>query len=143
MDNEQIFGQLARYKEVIIAIKKHTGLKSVRLIAEKMNYSRGETISEYGSLKHYKPKKFRDFVYLLAKVFNINPDYILKGEGPIFLVKSEELAPLEDIMTPEELSQKIEGLEYSRAVLEGQLRKLKEQKAARDESTGPEKSPRK
>lgn len=126
MDTQKIEKQLERYKEAIIAIKARTGLKSVRRIAAEINYSRGETISEYGNIKHYKPQKFRDFIYLLARVFEINPDYVLEGKGPIFRKKSDEpLSPAER-MTPAERKQKIESLEYCKAVFEQQLTRLRE-----------------
>lgn len=130
MNKDQIESQLKRYKETIKAIKKRTGFKSVQLIAEQMNYSRGETISEYGSIKHYKPEKFRDFMELLAKVFDVNPSYILEGRGPVFKVKTQSAAAFRNEMTPQERREKIEGLEYSRAILESHLRRLREEEAA-------------
>jgi hypothetical protein len=130
MEKEQVTRQLARYKETIRAIKKRDGLGSVRLLAERMNYSRGETISEYGSIRHYKPEKFRDFVELLSRVFDVNPDYILNGKGPMFLAKTAPGTALPGEMSARELSEKIEGLQYARALLTEQLRRLREKQAA-------------
>lgn len=129
MDKEQINKQLGRYKETIAAIKKREGFKSVRTLAEQMNYSRGETISEYGNIKHYKPRKFQDFVGLLSRVFDVNPEYILNGNGSVFQPKATSPATLQPAMSDRERQIKIEGLEYARALLEEQLRILK-QKAA-------------
>lgn len=130
MDKTHINKQLTRYKETINAIKKRDGLKSVRLLAERMNYSRGETISEYGSIKHYKPRKFQDFVGLLSRVFDVNPDYILNGKGAVFQAKPSEPVAVASEMSDKERREKIEGLEYARAVLTGQLRLLREKRAS-------------
>ena len=132
MDKTHINKQLVRYKETIKAIKKRDGLKSVRLLAERMNYSRGETISEYGSIKHYKPRKFQDFVGLLSRVFDVNPDYILEGEGAVFQPKTSVPVSAAREMSDKERREKIEGLEYARAVLTEQLRILREKQASRE-----------
>lgn len=129
MDNEHVTNQLSRYKEAIKAIKKREGLASVRLLAERMNYTRGETISEYGSLKHYKPEKFRDFVALLCRVFDINPDYILSGRGPLFRPPTTPGAVFPGDMSAGEVQGKIEGLQYARALLTEQLRRLREKQS--------------
>ena len=141
MEKEQVTRQLARYKETIRAIKKREGLSSIRLLAERMNYSRGETISEYGSISHYKPEKFRDFVGLLSRVFDVNPDYVLSGKGPVFLAKATPGTAVPGEMSGRELSEKIEGLQYARALLTEQLRRLREKQAALERGTPSGKKP--
>lgn len=127
MNKKEIAGCVSRYKEVIGKLKKRPGMETQQLIAEKMLYKRGETISEYGNMKNFREPKFREFVGLLNKVFDVNPDYVLQGVGPRFSVPAGELAAAEDIPFSGPRDMQIKSLEYSISLLDAQIRKLKEQ----------------
>ncbi len=83
MTNKKILEQLARYKEIIKAIKETYNLDSEG-IAKKMNYNRAGTISEYGNINNYNEEKFQKFLELLHNFFGINVNYVLSGVGNIF-----------------------------------------------------------
>jgi len=125
MKHTEISGCLGRYKEVINTLKKRRGMETQQLIAEKMLYKRGETISEYGNAKNFKEPKFREFVGLLCKVFNVNPHFIFEAKGPMFLVREEELASLETVSREIPLDLQIQSIEYAITVLDAQLKTLR------------------
>lgn len=143
MERNEILVWLSRYKEVIRELKKRPGLGTQQRIAEHMLYKRGETISEYGNIRNFKEHKFRDFIGLLVKVFNVNPQYVFEGKGPKFLIREEELAPLQMFTSGQSLDSQIEALEFSISVLDAQLAKLRQDALKDKEKTDQQKPAKK
>lgn len=87
MDNSQveIKDRLKRLDIVLRKIKKDYNLKTNEAIAQKLNYKRSGTLSDYKNPNEYSEKKFLDFVNKLKNSFNVNPDYIINGKGEIYL----------------------------------------------------------
>jgi len=125
MDKREISACLGRYKEIIGILKQRPGLGTQQLIAEAMLYRRGETISEYGNVKTFREPRFREFITVLEKVFDVNPDYIMKGEQPRFHIREAELDALESIPFAGTVAQQIASVEYSIALLDAELENLK------------------
>lgn len=124
MDKSEIAACIGRYKEIIGILKQRPGLGTQQLIAEAMLYRRGETISEYGNARTFREPRFREFIGVLEKVFDVSPDYIMKGEQPRFRIRGAELDALEQIPFQGTVAQQIASVEYSIALLDAELENL-------------------
>lgn len=125
MDKKEISACIRRYKEIIGILKQRPGLGTQQLIAEAILYRRGETISEYGNIRSFKESRFREFIGLLDKVFDVNPEYIFRGQHPRFHIREADLAPLLDVPFSGSVTEQIASVEYAIALLDAEIAQLK------------------
>jgi hypothetical protein len=62
---------------------------------------------------------------VLEKLFDVNPDYIMKGEQPRFRIRGAKLDALEHIPFQGTVAQQIASVEYSIALLDAEVEHLK------------------
>ena len=143
MASQLVQERIERLDEVLKAIvRAYPRLKRQQDIARELGYSRKATLSDYKNPELYTEKKFRNFVHLLARVYRIDPGYVLEGHGTLFVIPETEMAEVPFPYEPEQRRQLARGMEFSIQVLQAQIRKYREQLSRLESAKAPKKPSR-
>jgi hypothetical protein len=138
-----ILDRIERLDEVLKAIvKAYPRIHKQQDIAHELGYSRKATLSDYKNPQLYTEKKFRNFVYLLARIYRIDPEYVLEGTGTLFVLPEAEVAEVTFPYGSQEREQLAQGLEFSIQILRAQILKYKQDLAQMETQKAPKKPSR-